>query len=90
MKIKSLVTLSSLAVLASCNYAIMPNTSMNKAHKMAKSCSYAPLWLAPVNKDYANVNQIAKANNISKIASVSQTVYPFVIFTKTCVNVKGS
>ena len=62
----------------------------NKAGKevveTAVSCSYAPLWLAPLNANYADVSMIAPAN--AKVVSVTQKVYPFVLFTKSCVHVE--
>ena len=88
MKKVSLVLLSIAAMaLSSCGYKIMDNgvTSM----KSAKTCSYAPLWIAPISRDYADVNAIAEKNGITTINSVKQTVYPFVLFTKTCVEVSG-
>ena len=89
MKINPL--LASLAVLtvSSCSYPILTKDTTAILYT-AKSCSYAPLWLAPLNSHYSNVDSIAKASNMQNIASVEQVIYPFVLFTKSCVIVKGN
>jgi hypothetical protein len=78
------------AMLASCSYTVMPSKSNHSTPaKTATSCSYAPLWLAPMNSEYANVDKISKENHINEVSSVKLKNYPFVLFTKSCVIVEG-
>lgn len=77
-------------MLSGCTYQVMhkSNSSAMKS-KVAHSCSYAPLWLAPMNSDYANVDKIAQENGITNVTKVEHKVYPFVLFTKSCMHVHG-
>jgi hypothetical protein len=96
---KHLFVLSALLLGSSCTYVVSDHcpykkhdqheTVQKKDLVSAKSCSYAPLWLAPMDKDYANVNMIAKKHGIEKIEKIEHTVYPYVLFTKTCMTVHG-
>jgi hypothetical protein len=85
-------------LLSACSYNIMDKTKhtqeSGKEIQTVRNCSYAPLWLAPMNKDYASVCKLMKANNIKitspekQIVSIDHKVYPFVLFTKSCIEVK--
>jgi hypothetical protein len=90
---KHLFVLSALLLGSSCTYLVSHHDNGQNVHKKeltsAKSCSYAPLWLAPMDKDYANVNMIAKKHGIEKIEKIEHVVYPYVLFTKTCMVVHG-
>lgn len=100
MKSKSLSALCTLALLASCSYNIMDkrdsayqnNKSEHKKEapsgeiKIIKSCSYAPLWLAPMNKHYADLPKLMEKHGISydQVVSSKHVVYPYVLFTRSC------
>lgn len=94
---KKLTKITALAAvcfsLTNCSYHVMGKSKEQVAQhnnvKTVKACGYAPLWLAPFNKDFANVDMIAAENNIRDVVSVQQKIYPFVLFTKSCTIVHG-
>ncbi|QED23104.1 hypothetical protein [Candidatus Deianiraea vastatrix] len=76
--------------LASCSYKIQKHNcpELNKSFKEKpmhfSKCSYAPLWLNPMfPADYADLNKHLPKD--AKVVSIEQKVYPFVLFTKTCI-----
>jgi len=89
---KILLPLLLLVLASSCSYKVMNNEVAKSDHsnthnvEHVHNCSWAPLWLAPIKSDYTDVNKLVPTN--SKILSVKQTVYPYVLFTKFCVDVK--
>ena len=89
MNIKSLLASASILTLASCGYPIITKDTTSIT-RTVQSCSYSPLWFPPFNVHYANVDSITKATGINNVASVEQKVYPFVLFTKSCIVVKGN
>jgi hypothetical protein len=89
MNVKSLLASAAILTLSSCGYPIITK-DITAITRTVKSCSYSPLWFAPFNVHYANVDSITKATGINNVASVEQKVYPFVLFTKSCIVVKGN
>ena len=94
---KKATQLAALGVLSlaltNCSYHVMGKSKEQVAQhnhvKTAKVCGFAPLWLAPFNKDFANVDMIAANNNFKEVVSVEQKIYPYVLFTVSCTVVHG-
>jgi hypothetical protein len=57
--------------------------------KEFSDCSYAPLWVAPLNYSYMNIERLIEKENITQVYEINQRIYPFVLFTKYCLVIRG-
>lgn len=92
MKIKTLLLVCTVLLLSSCKYTVKETyTTPEISNKMVegKKCTWSLLWLAPFNKDFANLDTIASTSGIEEVYSAEQRIYPYVLWTNYCMRVKG-
>ena len=92
MKIRSFIVASIASVsLTACTYTITGKHEkvMTDNLMSAERCTFAPLWLAPANEEFTNIDTIARDKGIKDIKYAKQKIYPYVLFTRYCTVVKG-
>lgn len=93
MKVKILLTLFVVLLLSSCRYTVKEEMYVTPDIKdkmiEGKNCTWALLWLAPFEKDFANIDKIAADSGIEEIHGAEERIYPYVLWTGYCMRVKG-